>query len=1163
MPLPQICTILYFIFMLRLPAIYGGPVAKPGCPNMCGNLAISYPYGVGSNCSLDPSFTISCNTATEPPKAYLSIIDKQLIEINETYIRVKYPNLVSVCYESEGDSYNDSMSVNLTGTLCSLSMYTNRLTAIGCDDAVLQSNGTYNNGGCSAFCEEHINTQTGYCPFDPTSIGTGCCQAQIVGETGLVGAELIDLSRKVQRRKVFPCSYAFIQEVSDTYQTGFSYPLFYLHNSTALQNDNWASATSPPVVRLDWIAGLENCNQAKLNPTSYACRDERSLCVDVANVSRGYRCSCVQVHVQLFARITKLLMIITHIVRQRGLSIGLEMAVAGHSYAFLGTKDDYYEATYPIFNNSTQILSDDPHINYRPTIVPLDWRIGAVNCKDARLNPTDYVCQNNTVCIDFDDTVRGYLCNCSKGYQGNPYLSPGCKDIDECADSAPNACVSNSICINVVGSYHCSCPKGYVGDGTPCIKVSPSNTKTIILAGMGSGLGFLVLALMLSQRSIRVEDESEDVRFFEDIPGSISENDFTLPFAKPGCQNMCGNLAISYPFGIGSNCSFDPSFTISCNTTTDPPKAYLSIIDKQLIEINETYVRVKYPNLVSVCYESEGDSYKDSIVSVNLTRTLYSLSMYTNRLTAIGCDDVVLQSNGTYNNGGCSAFCEDDISTQTGYCPFDPTSIGSGCCQSQIVGETGFVGAKLIDLSRKVQRRKLFPCSHAFIQEVSGTNETGFSYPLFYLHNSTALQTDNWASATSPPVVRLDWIAGVENCSQAKLNPTTYACQDSKSLCVDVANVSKGYQCSCLQGYEGNPSIARDGCRDQCGELSIPFPFGVGRNCYLEPSFEVNCDMSSNPPKAYLFVLKAEIIRLNLSQVRVNYPTLGFSCYNWSDTQRRIIKTEEQSLSVDLLGTQFTLSEDSWISVIGCDDIMVGITRRANRTFVGSTCATVCKNNQIATDYLAYCPTKGAEYWPGNGCCRAPIPRGTSYLEANLSDFTGRWPRTNFSCSYAFLGTKEDYYRATYPIFNNSTQVQSDDPNINYRPTIFSLDWRIGALNCKEALKNPTDYVCQNNTICIDFDDTVRGYLCNCSNGYQGHPYLSPGCKDIDECADSTTNECVPTSICINDPGSYHCSCPKGHVGDGRKDGTSCIKLPPSNTKTIILAGNIVLMFSL
>ncbi|XP_047953134.1 wall-associated receptor kinase-like 8 [Salvia hispanica] len=616
------------------------------------------------------------------------------------------------------------------------------------------------------------------------------------------------------------------------------------------------------------------------------------------------------------------------------------------------------------------------------------------------------------------------------------------------------------------------------------------------------------------------------------------------PVAKPGCRNMCRNLAISYPFGIGSNCSLDPSFTISCNTSTEPHKAYLSIIDKQLTEINETYIRVKYPNLVSVCYESEGDLHKDSSVSVNLTGTLYSLSMYTNRLTAIGCDDAVLQSNGTYNNGGCSAFCEDH-NAKTGYCPFDPTSIGSGCCQAQIVGDTGLVGAELIDLSRKVQRRKLFPCSYAFIQEA-----------------------DNWASATSPPVVRLDWIAGVENCSRAKLNPTTYACRDDRSLCVDVANVSRGYRCSCVQGYEGNPylpggcqtiafpsSIARNGCQDQCGKLSIPFPFGIGPNCSLDPSFEVDCDTSANPPKAYLSILKKEITHLNLSQVRVDYPTLGYACYNRSDPQQRIIKTEEQSLRIDLSKTQLTLSEDSWISVIGCDDIMVGMTRHVNRTSVGSTCAAVCKDNQIANDYYAYCPTKRAEYWPGNGCCRAPIPKGTSYLEANLSELSGRWPRTNFYCSYAFLGTKDDYYEATYPILNNSTQILSNDPHINYRHTIVSLDWRIGAVNCKDARLNPTDYACQNNTKCIDFDDTVRGYLCNCSEGYQGNSYLSPGCKDIDECADSTTNACVSNSMCINVVGSYHCSCPKGYVGDGKKDGTRCIKLSPSNTKAIILAG--------
>lgn len=109
----------------------------------------------------------------------------------------------------------------------------------------------------------------------------------------------------------------------------------------------------------------------------------------------------------------------------------------------------------------------------------------------------------------------------------------------------------------------------------------------------------------------------------------------------------------------------------------------------------------------------------------------------------------------------------------------------------------------------------------------------------------------------------------------------------------------------------------------------------------------------------------------------MDYPVLGYACYNRSDPQQRIIKNEEQSLRMDLSKTQFTLSEDSWISVIGCDDIMVGmITRHGNQTSVGSTCAAVCKDNQIANDYYAYCPTKRDEYWPGNGCCRAPIPRG-------------------------------------------------------------------------------------------------------------------------------------------------------------------------------------------
>lgn len=129
------------------------------------------------------------------------------------------------------------------------------------------------------------------------------------------------------------------------------------------------------------------------------------------------------------------------------------------------------------------------------------------------------------------------------------------------------------------------------------------------------------------------------------------------------------------------------------------------------------------------------------------------------------------------------------------------------------------MGAELSDMSGNFQRKRLFPCSYAFIQERSYRDETVFSYPLYYLDNST---NDFWASTTSAPVVRLGWtIIGAENCSQAKQNSIAYACKDNKSVCVDdaadvddvdVDHEIRGYFCRCVPGYEGNPYLL-GGCQ--------------------------------------------------------------------------------------------------------------------------------------------------------------------------------------------------------------------------------------------------------------------------------------------------------------------------------------------------------------
>lgn len=346
-------------------------------------------------------------------------------------------------------------------------------------------------------------------------------------------------------------------------------------------------------------------------------------------------------------------------------------------------------------------------------------------------------------------------------------------------------------------------------------------------------------------------------------------------------------------------------------------------------------------------------------------------------------------------------------------------------------------------------------------------------------------------------------------------------------------------------------SIAKSGCPDQCGKLSIPFPFGVGQNRYLAPSFEIICNTSTNPAKAYLSVLNAEIIELTASQVVVDYPNLSFACYNLSDNQHGITKIEERRLVIDLSGTQYALSDENWITAIGCDDMVVGIIGQANRSFIRTGCATVCQDRQIFLNHYGDCPYVTTTYEPNDGCCRALIPRGTAYLEVYLSDLSGRWPRTNFSCSYAFVGYKYYQPNRSFHISNNSTAIPPDD-SLKSRN---ALDWRIGAVSCNEARWDPASFACRGNSDCVDFDATVGGYLCKCSEGYQGNPYLTPGCQDINECDGNTTNPCHSNSTCINTPGFVLCSCPKGYFGDGKKDGSSCILLPQSKSKMIILTG--------
>ncbi|XP_071675880.1 wall-associated receptor kinase 3-like [Lolium perenne] len=296
-----------------------------------------------------------------------------------------------------------------------------------------------------------------------------------------------------------------------------------------------------------------------------------------------------------------------------------------------------------------------------------------------------------------------------------------------------------------------------------------------------------------------------------------------------------------------------------------------------------------------------------------------------------------------------------------------------------------------------------------------------------------------------------------------------------------------------------------------CGGVEVPYPFGVvddnGNGDFRDG--EVGFSVACKAGKMDFFGSAIGNFSIKTAEVTVWLP-VRWQCYDSSgqpngslDLSNGLAFNNKRVYRLSSTGNSFF--------VLGCNTLgflwsdLVGDANVYNK-LIG--CTDYCRDQQSAVDGVCH----------GVGCCEAYIPPGlidnTLYFRQIFGGFN---ESISFSpCDYAFVAQKGYYTFQTADLNMNLHQTKRLMP--------VRLDWAIrDSATCEEA-KNNVTYACKSsNSICLN-STNGPGYICNCSSGYQGNPYIENGCTDINECDDPDACR----GICDNTQGSYNCRCGKG-----------------------------------
>ncbi|KAI3902341.1 hypothetical protein MKW92_036453 [Papaver armeniacum] len=319
-------------------------------------------------------------------------------------------------------------------------------------------------------------------------------------------------------------------------------------------------------------------------------------------------------------------------------------------------------------------------------------------------------------------------------------------------------------------------------------------------------------------------------------------------------------------------------------------------------------------------------------------------------------------------------------------------------------------------------------------------------------------------------------------------------------------------------------------CPDRCGNVSIPYPFGIGEGCSTGGYFELAC---KDAKLMYGDFIVSEISTRGGHMISTVY--ISTDC---SD------KEKNRDSTADLKKFTFSDTKNKFIA-IGCDTW--AYLGQGDKPYIGTGCISVCNTVQDITDGSCN----------GIGCCKASIPAGLTLYNATVESMNGTRRNLGFNpCSYAFV-VEENWFKF-------SSSYLKDFRNFGSIEVPVVIDWTIGYETCEAAARNPSSYACGPYTNCTS-SNNPPGYRCNCVSGYEGNPYLNNStggeCQDINECQDEKLydSRCArPENICKNTEGAYTCPCRDGFDSLNKENAIwDCFPIPyqqrNSNSDQIVI----------